>query len=1043
MPASVTTESIDYVLRSGLPIVSIDGGSSETAAATAGRRLRHVLGVGRFDKGATAERPTDPALWRLPTTDLLVGLYGQRVPFSFLVVGTPRVTTFHVGVWSSKSPPSEPVLDERVRAVETLLAGLYPDVRLEAVGDGPGRWPVAGIGLGVPTTKPPERGDVALPWDRIVRSMRGAHWGALVLAVPVGETTIASMRDAALNEIREASTTRVADDAASPLTDYYVELLKAALHSSQEATTSGAWRTAVYLLGDATSYPRLSGVWRSVFSGAASIPEPVRVFEHPAAADLADRWSMPDVEGRPGPSAWRRPLELQTVLTSSQLAAYVHLPDIETPGFAIDLATRFDTARVAGVGPRRIELGSIVAGAAVSEEGYGISLDSLSRHALVAGVTGGGKTNTILSVLESAAAAGVPFCVIEPAKTEYRALLNHPVLGPRLRVFTVGNESVSPLRLNPLEVPDGIAVATHLDLLRMAFLASFGAWTPLPQVLERCLLEVYADAGWDLATNTNLRIAPGESAEGSFPSISDLVAKVAVVVRDLGYDDRVSGDLRAALTTRLSSLRSGVKGAMYDVRSSIPMDTLFGSPCVIELEALGDDGDKAFLSALLLIRLVEHRRGQGARPDLAHVLVIEEAHRLLGQADTSSSEESGDARGYAVEAFSNLLSEVRAYGQGVIVADQVPVRLAPDVVKNTNLKIAHRIVAADDQATLGNAMAMNPSQQRSLTSLPAGEAVVFSEGDDAPLKVRVGLVKEQLGATPSDHDVSGRMAAWRDATPEVREVFVPQAFCVETCRDQPRACQAARDLTGDLTVQRALSRTVLATVVEVGALDRLWDDLAAVLSSRLPPRVGLDALLRSFAGHGGQWLCGRLGRQAGWSLPETEELEGMVRHVLLDKLDGGDDRGSREAMRAHWQKLHTYDPMPYPYCDVVCPGGFCPYRYAVSDLVASGRFQRSWRDADGADSGAGDRSRPASWSVCQDAGYELLEFPDSSWPAPLVDVVSDGARRACLCFEQQMLADDERKVPRTSRRVMRDLLASLQLLPAEESATDGAAVRDA
>src|SRR3712207_8615402 len=46
---------------------------------------------------------------------------------------------------------------------------------------------------------------------------------------------------------------------------------------------------------------------------------------------------------------------------------------------------------------------------------------------------------------------------------------------------------------------------------------------------------------------------------------------------------------------------------------------------------------------------------------------------------------------------SHLLSEIRAYGQAVIVVDQVPVKLAPDVLKNTNLKLAHRIVSGDDR----------------------------------------------------------------------------------------------------------------------------------------------------------------------------------------------------------------------------------------------------------------------------------------------------------------------------------------------------------
>jgi DNA helicase HerA-like ATPase len=103
-------------------------------------------------------------------------------------------------------------------------------------------------------------------------------------------------------------------------------------------------------------------------------------------------------------------------------------------------------------------------------------------------------------------------------------------------------------------------------------------------------------------------------------------------------------------------------------------------------------------------------------------------------AEVGASQHEGEAnpRGKAVETFTNLLSEVRAYGQGVIIADQIPVRLASDVIKNTSLKITHRIVSADDRLALAAAMAMKQQQSHALASLRAGEAVVFGDGDDAP-----------------------------------------------------------------------------------------------------------------------------------------------------------------------------------------------------------------------------------------------------------------------------------------------------------------------
>ena len=93
-------------------------------------------------------------------------------------------------------------------------------------------------------------------------------------------------------------------------------------------------------------------MWRSVFSGERSLPEPVRVFDRPEVDALARHWALPDREGAPGPGFYRRPFEFQTLLTTAQLASCVHLPELETPGFAVDLVPRFDTVAPAGSAAR-------------------------------------------------------------------------------------------------------------------------------------------------------------------------------------------------------------------------------------------------------------------------------------------------------------------------------------------------------------------------------------------------------------------------------------------------------------------------------------------------------------------------------------------------------------------------------------------------------------------------------------------------------------------------------------------------------------------
>jgi hypothetical protein len=992
------------------------------------RRLVQVGGVGR------PEKYRQPSIvktkrWRPATAELITGLYGYRIPLAFYLLGSTNGVSVQLGTWSARAAAGE-VQDLRVGIIESVLRGLYPVVDLQATVSEAWSWPLGGLALGVPAPAGIDANDGAAPIDRVIRSMTGTDWAVLVLASPASEGAIAQVRDSVLNEIRAVEAAAKNEGAPSPLTEQYVELLKTALASAGDGMATGAWRTAIYLLGDRDSYPRLASAWRSVMSGVQSLPEPVRVFDLPQVNELAQQWALPDQEGANGPGRYRHPFEYQTLLSTAQLAACVHLPELEVPGFTVKLVPRFDVvAPTVDRDGTNLVVGQVLHHRQATAGPYEVPLRSLSRHVFVAGLTGSGKTNTIMSLLLEANAYGVPFLVIEPAKTEYRALIDHRRLGRDVRIFTAGKATVAPLVLNPFEVPAGTTVSEHLDLLRAVFTAAFGMWTPLPQILERCLHDVYLDRGWDLRTNLNDRLDDPDKTTGAFPTLSDLVAKAGEVIPALGYEDKIAGDLRAALVTRLESLRRGAKGAMLDVTRSLPVDELFDRPTVVELEALGDEGDKAFFTGLLLIRLVEHRRAQGQSAELVHLLVVEEAHRLLANVSTQVSEEMANPRGQAVETFSNLLSEIRAYGQGVIIADQVPVRLAPDVMKNTNLKIAHRVVSADDREALAGAMAMDERQAKALASLEVGEAAVFSGGDDAPLLIRVSLVKDPLSPRPPlDTQVQQHMKRWRDQG-SFDDLFLPQPFCAETCATAA-ACDAARELAADDYVQRTLSRTVLSAIDEPGALDRLWEDMTAVLRARRPIPVTDNELLRAFAGHGSDWLATRRGAQGIWSYADTAAFRDQVQAVFLDRLtDGGNGSSLLAELQRIAHRLHRRQFNPYTACHLVCTQQppVCLYRSAVADLVISGRYQGAWREADSTDARSEDNRRRQTWEVCQDAAYELVEFPDPETPASAKEDVELAARRVCLCFEQQMLADDKRKVPRTSRRILARVLAEAGL----------------
>lgn len=1010
----VSTAAIDYLQRVDVPSGETLSGP-HTAAPLNLRRLQRIAAIGVPRKPNPDEMPaTEP---ELPIAGALTGLAGYGIPFAFALVGHATEVAVHVGTWSpgGRAEVADDVLDARQEILRRLIGAAYPSVEFSPPHADLPADQVGGVGIGLPTSTAPARLDGTLPIDRLIRAMSGSRWMVLVLAEPVTPVVVTDLRHRVVNEMRAVEAAAQSTRAPSPLAEHYLGLLEANLGRLTVAHSVGAWRTALYLVGDPGSYHQLATAWRATYTGADSLAEPLRVVPHPAVPALAHDWALPDASAPPGPGHVHHPFAWQTMLDSATLAAYTHCPRLETSGFAVRLEPHFDSVPPATNGATALRIGEVVGAGRAMGTGYTISRDGLNRHGLVAGLTGSGKTNTIRHLLHELAGAGTPFLVIEPAKREYRGLLGAAGMAD-LRVLTPGDERQSPLRLNPFEVPEGTPVGEHLDLLRAVFAASFGMWTPLPQVLDRCLVEVYTDQGWDLTSDRNARLDDPAQRNATFPILGDLLAKIRHVTPQLGYEQRVTDNIDAALTTRLASLQRGGRGRLFDTRRSFPITTLLDAPTVIELEGMTDDDDKAFFMALLLVRLVEHRRYQGPASGLKHLLVVEEAHRLLAaSAAGRTATEQADPRGKAVESFTHLLSEVRAYGQGVLLADQVPGRLAPDAVKNTSLKIAHRIVAADDQQALAAAMGMDRDQAAALTALPVGRAAVFSDGDDAPVLVQVPLGPD-TGRIPDDATLAGAMADWRHEH-GLEELLSPLASCKVTCADERAACDWARVGIGEPAVQRVVARTLLSVVEDATALARLWTDMVDVVRAGRPPGITEQALLRALAGHAADWYATRRGAQAGWSYTATAELAASGCRMLVAKCDEADTAEPIAEFQARSRGLAARDHAPYAACDKICQheSPQCLYRHAAADLVASGRHRTRWQRAEAEDVESSGTGRRQTWEVAMDAGYELVQFPEPDAAADDRDLVAAAARRASLCFAQQMLADDESKLPRSIR----------------------------
>jgi hypothetical protein len=317
----------------------------------------------------------------------------------------------------------------------------------------------------------------------------------------------------------------------------------------------------------------------------------------------------------------------------------------------------------------------------------------------------------------------LPFLVIEPAKTEYRMLLDEY---DDLLVLTPGRDDLAPLRLNPLEMMPGETISSRVDIIKASFSASFDMEAAIPQVLESAVYRCYEKMGWDLNTSTHpLYADPFAPGCYPFPILRDLLEATEYVVEEQGFDERLRQDYIGSIKARLQGLLVGAKGQMFNTLRSIDFGELIQRRVVIELEEIRNGAEKSLLIAFIMTNVTQALKNAHRKTsEFRHLTLIEEAHHLLSRADPSTSSN----RRQAIEMFADMLAEVRKYGEGLVIVDQIPNKLTPEVLKNTNTKIVHKLFAEDDKVAIGNTIALESEQQQHLSRLGIGQAVVFGQG---------------------------------------------------------------------------------------------------------------------------------------------------------------------------------------------------------------------------------------------------------------------------------------------------------------------------
>jgi hypothetical protein len=915
--------------------------------------------------------------------DVLSGIYGLKLPFIYLIIGSRLTINVYLGVLNKTTSKQTPSF--YLDVLKSSLQATFPDIEMEPLSKDKvhdkiikffHRCSSFGIMTGIPTAKIGVEAQGIEQIERLIRGLYRQDFGYMVVSDPVSDADVIKGFDDIANLIRENSifikesrqytrTSRLtlSGESLNTSVQYYIELLEILLEKLKLAKSQGLWRVMTYFFSpDTATAGKMSNLLKTVFSGDKSSPEAIRTLllnnNNPSAILSKFRQIELELNFHPAFSA-DHPLhhvikhKFATALNSRDLSTLTHLPKEEMPGYDVKDTARFGVCLPEGQKSDHILIGEIIDRGSGTGNYYGISANELVKHGLIVGVTGSGKTNTCLNLLDQIwkGSSKTPFLVIEPAKSEYRSLMN--IEGFKdLQIFTLGDEMTSPFRLNPFEVIEGVKLQTHIDNLRAAFNASFVMYAPMPYVLERCIHEIYQSKGWDLTTNRNRFLdVEVDSPYGIFPTLSDLYERIDPVVDAMGYDDRITMDIKAGLKARVGSLRIGGKGSMLDTANSIPMNILLNNPTILELENIGDDEEKAFIIGLLIARLYEYREAEDKQAadhaGLRHVTLVEEAHRLLTKTSNDLSNlENVNTKAKAVEAFCNILSEIRAFGEGILIAEQIPAKLAQDAVKNTNLKIMHRIVARDDRDLMGHTMNLNDDQNKFMSIIDRGDAAVFSEGFSEPFLVRVphypsSSVKMDEGrkTVVQDKDITQFMAK---RLISFDHIFGKQSGC-EQCQHKCMHRDAANYI---LTNPRSYGMFAKYFLGIIDAPDNLAlkyhmlkDTILADIRGSLKKEADVNGLMFCFLINAGERFIHHKARQYSLSPVGMYELVTSYNKVINAYFSvpvktqlSVETENYVKDFRECYRQAFSIESGPFPGCNEFCKLK-CLFRYDVEPFV--------------------------------------------------------------------------------------------------------------
>lgn len=361
-----------------------------------------------------------------------------------------------------------------------------------------------------------------------------------------------------------------------------------------------------------------------------------------------------------------------------------------------------------------IRLGETPAGKTV-----GLDPGDLTKHVLVTGQSGAGKTTLFYNVMRQ---LEVPFWTFD-LKQDYRHLASE-----RSDLLVLPWDRV---RFNPLQPPPDVPPRRWAQV----FAEVFGHATALLSGSKNYLLKRLVD------------LYQSHNDTGSWPTLETL--HHAIEEDTMNYMQK-SSNYRETVLNRLDGVLLS-SDDMFTASEGLVQPSLLEENVVFELDGLTNDTQN-FLMELLFAYVYEYRLAQAQRGGgLRHIFFLDEGKRVF-----SVYKERQDAAG--MPTIDELTAKMREFGEGLVVADQEPGKLTDSIKANTEVKILLSMGERTQFKEMAESMHLTRRQQDQAKQLGTGQAIVQQE-NTPPLPVDLEHY-EVRKSVDDDRLVSLQQSAW-------------------------------------------------------------------------------------------------------------------------------------------------------------------------------------------------------------------------------------------------------------------------------------------